>query len=189
MYNCEYCNYNTNNKSGLTQHNKTKKHLNNTKNVEKKEITENQNKEITENQNKEITENQNKELKEEQEKVNDIPIIENQNKEQKSDKLPIIKNQNKELDEQKKKLIKDKKIAKLKKREKLYKNLSDKAKIINNEINLIDDIQIDKLMDNIIASYNTEALYKIIGDHIINIYNEKKESIRNNANNNVTTVT
>ena len=65
--------------------------------------------------------------------------------------------------------LRDDKIIKLKAR--IYKK-----KFINNEINLNDDIEIDKLTDNIINSYNTESLHKIIGDHIINIYNLKKLS-------------
>jgi hypothetical protein len=175
MYICEYCNYETNDKSGFSHHNKTKKHI----------------------KNKEIYD---KTIK------NEKIIIEKQSKEIEELKQELLKvKQEKEL------LIKDKEIAKLEVEAKIYKELSEKGKNINNGIiintntnnlnyvnkhfknapplkkisnymlngiDLNDDTQIDKLTDNIIYSYNNKCLHKLIGDHIIENYKKDDQKLQ-----------
>jgi len=198
MYNCEFCNYNAANKSGLSIHNKTKKHLKNKELFEKQHIEE---KKVVEEQPKleeqKLEEQKLEEVKLQEPKLQEPKLQEPKlqeaklqepklqepklHKKPKLDDKQIIRRQFKEIAELRQQLIdleketrdeielRDDKIIKLKAR--IYKK-----KFINNEINLNDDIEIDKLTDNIINSYNTESLHKIIGDHIINIYNLKKLS-------------
>ncbi len=168
MYTCDICNYQTLERTSIYHHNKTKKHLKN---------LEDQNKKITEE--KQIIEKQNKEIEELKQKLTEIE---------------------KE---------KDKEIAKLEAEAKIYKELSEKGKNINNGIiinantnnlnyvnkhfknapplkkisnytlngiDLNDDTQIDKLTDSIIYSYNNKCLHKLIGDHIIQNY--KKDDLK-----------
>jgi hypothetical protein len=126
----------------------------------------------------------------------------------------IIEKQTKEIEELKQELLKvkqekDKEIAKLEVEAKIYKELSEKAKNVNNGIiinnnmsyvnkhfknapplkkisnymlngiDLNDDTQIDKLTDNIIYSYNNKCLHKLIGDHIIENY--KKDDLKSQS--------
>ena len=173
MYICEYCNYETNDKSGFSHHNKTKKHI----------------------KNKEIND---KTIK------NEKIIIEKQSKE-----IEELKEKLAEKEKQIELLNKDKEIAKLEVEAKIYKELSEKGKNINNGIiintntnnlnyvnkhfknapplkkisnytlngiDLNDDTQIDKLTENIIYSYNNKCLHKLIGDHIIDNY--KKDDLK-----------
>ena len=91
MYTCNICNYETDVRTAIYNHNKTKKHLKNIKDYEKKNTEEKE----------------------------------------------IIEKQNKEIEELKKELIKvkqEKEIAKLEVEAKIYKELSEKAKNINQGI-------------------------------------------------------
>jgi len=122
-----------------------------------------------------------------------------------------IKKQTKEIEELKQELLrikqdKDKEIAKLEVEAKIYKELSEKEKNINNGIiinnnmsyvnkhfknapplkkisnykingiDLDDNTQIEKLTENIIYSYKNKCLHKLIGDHIIENY--KKDDLQ-----------
>ena len=157
MYTCNICNYETNVRTAIYVHNKTKKHINNI--IFKKE-------------------------KEEQQ----IKLIEKENEKLKQELIN-----------------KDKEIIKLETKVEIYKELSEKGKTINNGIiinnltyvnkhfknapplkkisnfvlngiDLEDDTQIDKLMENIIYSYNNKCLHKLIGDHIVENY--KKDDLK-----------
>ena len=177
MYICNYCNYETQDKSGFSHHNKTKKHINN-KEVYDKKLKE---------------ENENELLKLKQKKIEELE----------KKLVEIEKEKEKEL------LIKDKEIEKLEMKAQIYKELSEKAKNINNGIiinanntnnlnyvnkhfknapplkkisnytingiNLEDDNHIDQLTEKIIYSYNNKCLHKLIGDHIVENY--KKDDL------------
>jgi hypothetical protein len=154
MYICEYCNYETDDKSGFSHHNKTKKHLKNKENVNKKNIEE---KQIIENQYKEI-----KELKQEITKLEvESKIYKELSNKGKNINNGIIINNN------------------LSYVNKHYKNAPPLKKISNfilNGIDLNDDTQLDKLTEKIIYSYNNKCLHKLIGDHIIENY--KKDDLQ-----------
>ncbi len=118
----------------------------------------------------------------------------------------ILIQKNKKIEELEKELLnKYKEIEKLEMKAQIYKELSEKAKNINqgiiinnnmnyvnkhfknapplkkisnytlNGINLEDDNQIDQLTEKIIYSYNNKCLHKLIGDHIVDNY--KKDDI------------
>ncbi len=173
MYNCNLCNNETSSRTALCKNKKTKKHLQNFEENEKK---------IREEKENELLKLKNKEIEEFKEKL---------------------------AEKEKELLIKDKEIAKLEVEAKIYKELSEKGKNINqgiiintnntnnlnyvnkhfknapplkklsnymlNGIDLNDDTQIDKLTDSIIYSYNNKCLHKLIGDHIIENY--KKDDL------------
>jgi hypothetical protein len=173
MYTCNICNYETDVRTAIYNHNKTKKHITNKEIYDKKVNDDN---ELLKLKNKEI-----EELKQELLKVK----------------------QEKEL--------KDKEIAKLETKAEIYKELSEKAKNVNNGIiinantnnlnyvnkhfknapplkkisnymlngiDLNDDTQIDKLTDSIIYSYNNKCLHKLIGDHIIENYKKDDQKLQ-----------
>ncbi len=173
MYNCILCNYETTSRTALCNHKKTKKHLQNLEENEEKIRVEKEN---------ELLKLKNKEIEEFKEKL---------------------------AEKEKELLIKDKEIAKLEVEAKIYKELSEKAKNVNNGIiinantnnlnyvnkhfknapplkkisdytlngiDLNDDTHIDKLVENIIYSYNNKCLHKLIGDHIVKNY--KKDDLQ-----------
>ncbi len=119
----------------------------------------------------------------------------------------VVKLKNKEIEDLKIELSKVKEEKKeLEVTAKIYKELSEKSKninqgiIINNNMNYVnkhfknapplkkltnyningidlkDDTQIDKLTENIIYSYKNKCLHKLIGDHIIENY--KKDDLQ-----------
>ncbi len=163
MYICNYCNYETHDKSGLSHHKKTKKHILNKETHEKKLKEEKEN-EIVKLKDKEI-----EELKQELIKV----------KEEKKE-LEVTAKIYKELSEKPKNvnngIIINNNLSYVNKH---FKNAPPLRKISNyvlNGIDLEDDTQIDKLTENIIYSYNNKCLHKLIGDHIIKIY--KKDDLK-----------
>jgi hypothetical protein len=164
MYLCKLCNFETNDKSNLNQHNKTKKHLVNS------EIYKNNN---TEEQ--KLIEKQNKEIEELKQKLEDI---ENQKKE-----LEVTAKIYKELSEKAKNVNQGIIINNnLNYVNKHFKNAPPLKKISNymiNGIDLDDDTQIDKLTENIIYSYKNKCLHKFIGDHIIKLY--KKDDLKSQS--------
>ncbi len=137
--------------------------------------------------------------------IQNIETHQKQLKEEKENE--IVKLKDKEIEELKQELIKIKEEKKeLEVTAKIYKELSEKPKNVNNGIiinnnlsyvnkhfknapplrkisnyvlngiDLEDDSQIDKLTENIIYSYNNKCLHKLIGDHIIKNY--KKDDLK-----------
>jgi len=155
MYSCKICNYETTARTALYNHNKSKKHLaeiQNIKIIEEKEIIEKQNKEIEELKQKlaetEVKVQIYKELSEKAKNVNNGIII-NTN----TNNLNYVN--------------------------KHFKNAPPLKKISDytlNGIDLNDDTHIDKLVENIIYSYNNKCLHKLIGDHIVKNY--KKDDLQ-----------
>jgi len=155
MYTCNICNYETNVRTAIYVHNKTKKHIINSK-KEEKQI--------------ELVEKENEKLK--QELLNkDKAII------QLETKVEIYK----KLSE-KGKTINNNKIVinnNLSYVNKHFENAPPLQKMTNfvlNGIDLNDDTQLDKIVDQIIYAYNNNCLHKLIGDHIIKNY--KKDNLQ-----------
>jgi len=164
MYNCKICNYETDDKSNLNHHNKTKKHLINKENFENKAIEE-----------QKLIEKKDKEIEELKQKLADS---ENQKKE-----FEIKAQVYKELAEKSKNInqgiIINNNNNNLNYVNKHFKNAPPLKKISNyniNGIDLEDDKQIDKLTEKIIYSYNNKCLHKLIGDHIVENY--KKDDLK-----------
>ncbi len=190
MHECKICNYSTIDKSNLKHHNLSKRHI-----IKMEKYNEENKYDI------DIIGKQNKEIEELKQQL----LIKEQEKEL------LIKDQEKELilKEKEKELLlkdKDKEIEKLESIAKIYKEMAEKPKnlnqgiIINNNmqyvtkhfknapplkkisnytingINLEDDNHIDQLTDKIIYSYNNKCLHKLIGDHIIENY--KKDDLK-----------
>ncbi len=154
MYICEYCHYETNDKSGFSHHNKTKKHLKNKENANKKNIEE---KQIIKNQSKKI-----EELKQEITKLEvEAKIYKELTNKPKNINNGIIINNN---------------LTYVNKHFKDAPPLKKISNFILNGIDLNDDTQIDKLTEQIIYSYNNKCLHKLIGDHIIENY--KKDDLQ-----------
>ena len=160
VYECLICNYSSIDKSNLNHHNKSKKHIFNIKKInseKEKELIKIKDEEIEKLKQKLIdSENQKKEFeikaqiyKEISEKAKNV----NNNK--------IVINNN------------------LSYANEHFKNAPPLKRITNfilNGIDLNDDTQIDKLIENIIYYYNNKCIYKLIGDHIIQNY--KKENLK-----------
>jgi hypothetical protein len=154
MYICEFCHYETDDKSGFSHHNKTKKHLKNKENANKKNIEE-----------KKIIENQYKEIKELKQEITKLEVESKIYKE--------LSNKGKNINNG---IIINNNLSYVKKH---YKNAPPLKKISNfilNGIDLTDDSQIDQLTEKIIYSYNNKCLHKLIGDHIIENY--KKDDLQ-----------
>jgi hypothetical protein len=173
MYICNFCNYETSDKSGFSHHNKTKKHIKN------KEIYEKKLKEEKENELLKIKDSQIEELKQELNKVKEELSLKNKEIEKSEVKVQIYK----ELSEKGKNInngiIINTNTNNLNYVNKHFKNAPPLKKITNytlNGIDLNDDTQIDKLTESIIYSYNNKCLHKLIGDHIIENY--KKDDLQ-----------
>jgi hypothetical protein len=165
MYSCNICEYNTNERTAIYHHNKTKKHLHNKEEYEKQLREEN---EIVKLKNKEI-----ESLKQELTKV----------KEEKKE-LEVTAKIYKELSEKPKNvnqgiIINNTNTNNLNYVNKHFKNAPPLKKISNYKINgidLDDNTQIEKLTENIIYSYKNKCLHKLIGDHILENY--KKDDLQ-----------
>jgi hypothetical protein len=173
MYNCNYCNYNTNDKSCFSHHKKTKKHINNKEDYENQQIEE---KFIIEKQLKEIEELKEKIIKIEKEKE----LLIKDNIIEKNEMKAMIY---KELAEKPKSInqgiIINNNTNNLNYVNKHFKNAPSLKKITNYKINGIDiedDMMIDNLIENIIYSCKNKSLHKLIGDHIIENY--KKDDLQ-----------
>lgn len=163
MYKCELCDYNTNERTAIYHHNKTKKHLHNQNDYDEKIKKEN---ELIKLKDKEI-----EELKQEIIKIKQEKEIE---------KLEMKAQIYKELSEKPKNvnngIIINNNLTYVNKH---FKDAPPLKKITNymlNGIDLEDDTQIDKLTENMIYSYKNNCLHKLIGDHIIENY--KKDDIK-----------
>ncbi len=159
MYECLTCKYNTNDKSNLRHHNKSNKHI---LNIEK-ELLKTKDDEI---------EKQNKEIEKLKQKLADT-----------EKELEVTAKIYKELSEKGKNvnngIIINANTNNLNYVNKHFKNAPPLKKISNytlNGIDLNDDTQIDKLMENIIYLHNNKCLHKVIGDHIIKHY--KKDDLQ-----------
>jgi hypothetical protein len=166
MYICDICNYQTSERTAIYHHNKTKRHL---KNKDENEKNINDEKQIIEKQLKEI-----EELKQELIKVR---------KEKELEKIEVKAQIYKEFAEKEKNvnngIIINTNTNNLNYVNKHFKNAPPLKKISNytlNGIDLNDNTQIDKLMENIIYFHNNKCLHKLIGDHIIKHY--KKDDIQ-----------
>jgi len=162
IYTCKLCDYETTARTALYNHNKSKKHLAKIQNnelLEEKEIIEKQTKEIEELKQKLAdTENKKKELEIE------AKIYKELSEKGKNVNNGIIINSN---------------TNNLNYVNKHFKNAPPLEKISNymlDGIDMDDDTQIDKLIDNIVNSYNNKCLHKLIGDHIIKNY--KKDDLQ-----------
>ena len=163
MYICKICNFETSARTALYNHNKSKKHtaiIQNKKLLEEKQIIEQQTKEIDE-------------LKKEL-----IKIKQEKDKEIQNTKLEIYK----ELSQKGKTINNNNKIVinnNLSYVNKHFENAPPLQKMTNfvlNGIDLNDDTQLDKIVDQIIYAYNNNCLHKLIGDHIIKNY--KKDNLQ-----------
>jgi hypothetical protein len=169
MYTCNICNYVTTARTALYNHNKSKRHLTKIQNnelLEEKQIIEKQTKEI------EVLKQELTKVKEEK---NELDVLKKE--------LEITAKLYKELSEKSKNInhgiiINNTNTNNLNYVNKHFKNAPPLKKITNyniNGIDLKDDTQIDKLIENLIYSYKNKCLHKFIGDHIIDNY--KKDDI------------
>jgi hypothetical protein len=161
MYECVICQYFTDDKSNLRQHNKSKKHI---LNMEKEN---------------EIIKIKDEEIKKQTKEIEDLKIELTKVKEEKKE-LEVTAKIYKELSEKSKNvnqgIIINNNMNYVNKH---FKNAPPLKKLTNyniNGIDLKDDTQIDKLTENIIYSYNNKCLHKLIGDHIIENY--KKDDLQ-----------
>ncbi len=161
MYECVICQYFTDDKSNLRQHNKSKKHI---LNMEKEN---------------EIIKIKDEEIKKQTKEIEDLKIELSKVKEEKKE-LEVTAKIYKELSEKSKNvnqgIIINNNMNYVNKH---FKNAPPLKKLTNyniNGIDLEDDTQIDKLTENIIYSYKNKCLHKLIGDHIIENY--KKDDLQ-----------
>ncbi len=174
MYFCEICNYCTEVRTAMYKHNRSSKHIQNVNKLKEKEELE-----IIKTKDKEI-----EELKQ---------------------KLIESENQKKEFESQKKELEIQKKEFEIKAQ--IYKELSEKSKNVNNGtitnninyviknynkapplqkitdfvingIDMDDDNQRDKIIENIMYYYKNKSLHKLIGDHIVKTYKKDNQKLQ-----------
>ena len=156
MYTCNICNYETTVRTAIYVHNKTKKHIINSK-KEEKQI--------------ELVEKENEKLK--QELLNkDKAIIQLETKveiyKELSQKGKTINNNNK--------IVINNNLSYVNKHFENAPPLQKMTNFVLNGIDLNDDTQLDKIVDQIIYAYNNNCLHKLIGDHIIKHY--KKDNLQ-----------
>jgi hypothetical protein len=174
MYTCEICEYNTNERTAIYHHNKTKKHLLNKNEYEKNIKEENEN-ELLKSKQKKIEELEKKLSEIEKEKEKELLM-----KDREIEKLEVKAQVYKELAEKSKNvnngIIINNNMSYVNKH---FKNAPPLKKISNykiNGINLEDDNQIYQLTEKIIYSVNNKCLHKLIGDHIVENY--KKDDLQ-----------
>lgn len=171
MYTCDICNYETDVRTAIYNHNKTKKHIHNLEIYEKKVKEVNVENELLKQKNKEIEELKQKLIEIEKEKDKEIAKLEVEAKIYKelSEKAKNVNNG----------IIINTNTNNLNYVNKHFKNAPPLKKISDytlNGIDLNDDTHIDKLVENIIYSYNNKCLHKLIGDHIVKNY--KKDDLQ-----------
>ncbi len=166
MYECLICNYITDDKSNLRHHNKSNKHI---LNIEKELLK--------------IKDDEIEKLKQKLVNIEKEKELELLNKDKEIEKLVVTAKIYKELSEKAKNInngiIINANTNNLNYVNKHFKNAPPLKKISNytlNGIDLNDDTQIDKLMENIIYLHNNKCLHKVIGDHIIKHY--KKDDLQ-----------
>ncbi len=168
MYTCDICNYKTNARTAIYSHNKTKKHLINMDNANPYHKYEQKIEEL-----EKILLIKENEILKNKEIINEIEelkeILEIKNKE--IIKLEIEARIYKELSEKNKNINNNNNITinNLNYVNKHFKNAPPLKKISNYKINRI-DMNDDTQIDNIIYYYENKSLYKLIGDHIIKNY-------------------
>jgi len=201
MYTCNICNYETDVRTAIYNHNKTKKHIVAKEFYDKKNKNEKDKEEQIKLLNSENEKLKQKLIEKEREKQ-ELAEIQKEKEKEKQELAEIQKEKQIEL------LNKDKEIAKLETKVEIYKELSEKGKTINNNnkivinnnlsyvnkhfenapplqkmtnfvlngIDLNDDTKLDNIVDQIIYAYNNNCLHKLIGDHIIKHY--KKDNLQ-----------
>lgn len=180
MYKCELCNYATDDKSNLGHHNKSKKHISKT---EKNKIDDEIN-----------LQKQAKEIEELKQKIHDI--------EKEKAKLEVEAKIYKEFAEKgtnANNMTNSNNLTNSKNTTNSNNNVNNGI-IINNNLNYVnkhfkdapplkkitdyklngldmnDDANLDKLIDDIIYFHKNKSLHKVIGDHIIKLY--KKDDLK-----------
>jgi len=172
MYKCYICNYETDDRTNLRHHTKSKKHI---LSAEKHKLEEE--KIVFEKQAKEIEELKQKIVAIEKEKEKEII-----SKNTEIAKLEVEAKIYKELSEKggttnntNNGIIINNSLSYVNKH---FKDAPPLEKITDyklNGIDMDDDSKLDELIDNIVYYHNNKCLHKIIGDHIIKLY--KKEDL------------